>query len=227
MIRIDWKQDHQLFFSFSGIRYFGLITWPILVCSTILTCFIALLHYDTSTSYSIVLFLLTIHFECLILALVRQLTSIVGGSCVGYALVAPAFEYEFLFISTNSLINQSNHAKKQGQNNRTRKPWITTQLSLVKYLLWCFFSLIIRANNFKIRFSDWWYRNFIVMRHLLNCRSRDWDLDTHTSINTGLRYRYFVELFVIYAFTSNTRIVHLLISVIHSLSSCFLSFFFF
>ena len=83
-------------FLFSGIRYFGLITWPILVCSTILTCFIALLHYDTSTSYTIVLFLFTIHFECLILALVRQLTSIVGGSCVGYALVAPAFEYELL-----------------------------------------------------------------------------------------------------------------------------------
>ena len=57
------------------------------------------------------------------------------------------------------------------------------------------------------------------MRHILNCRSRDWDLDTKTSINTGLRYRYFVELFVMYAFTSNTsklhklfffRIVHLL-----------------
>lgn len=75
-----------------GIRYFGLITWPILVCSTLLTCFIALLHYDTCTRYSIILFLLTIHFECLILALVKQLTSIVGGSCVGYALVAPAFE---------------------------------------------------------------------------------------------------------------------------------------
>lgn len=75
-----------------GIRYFGLITWPILVCSTLLTCFISLLHYDTCTSYSIISFLVTIHFECLILALVRQLTSIVGGSCVGYALVAPAFE---------------------------------------------------------------------------------------------------------------------------------------
>ncbi|UJR25425.1 hypothetical protein I4U23_006772 [Adineta vaga] len=75
-----------------GIRYFGLITWPILVCSTLLTCFISLLHYDTCTKDSIVLFLLTIHFECLILALVKQLTSIVGGSCIGYALVAPAFE---------------------------------------------------------------------------------------------------------------------------------------
>ena len=75
-----------------GIRYFGLITWPILVCSTLLTFFIGLLHYDTCTPYSLALFLLTIHFECLILALVKQLTSIVGGSCVGYALVAPAFE---------------------------------------------------------------------------------------------------------------------------------------
>ncbi|CAF1396134.1 unnamed protein product [Adineta ricciae] len=75
-----------------GIRYFGLITWPILVCSTLLTCFISLLHYDTCTKDSVVLFLLTIHYECLILALVKQLTSIVGGSCVGYALVAPAFE---------------------------------------------------------------------------------------------------------------------------------------
>jgi hypothetical protein len=75
-----------------GIRYFGLITWPILVCSTLLTMFIGLLHYDTCTSYSLVVFLLTIHFECLLLALVKQLTSIVGGSCIGYALVAPAFE---------------------------------------------------------------------------------------------------------------------------------------
>ncbi|CAF1407213.1 unnamed protein product [Adineta ricciae] len=75
-----------------GIRYFGLITWPILVCSTLLTCFISLLHYDTCTKDSVVLFLLTIHYECLILALVKQLTSIVGGSCIGYALVAPAFE---------------------------------------------------------------------------------------------------------------------------------------
>jgi hypothetical protein len=82
----------RILFCNKGIRYFGLITWPILVCSTLLTCFIGLLHYDTCTSYSLVLFLLTIHFECLILALVKQLTSIVGGSCVGYALVAPAFE---------------------------------------------------------------------------------------------------------------------------------------
>ncbi|CAF1010197.1 unnamed protein product [Rotaria sordida] len=76
----------------NSIRYFGLIAWPILVCSTLLTSFIGILHYDTCTSYSIVLLLLTIHFECLILALVKQLTSIVGGSCIGYALVAPAFE---------------------------------------------------------------------------------------------------------------------------------------
>ncbi|CAF1555505.1 unnamed protein product [Rotaria magnacalcarata] len=75
-----------------GIRYFGLIAWPMLVCSTILTCFISLLHYDTCTTYSLVLFLLTIDFECLVLALVKQLTSIVGGSCVGYALVEPAVE---------------------------------------------------------------------------------------------------------------------------------------
>ncbi|CAF0759141.1 unnamed protein product [Adineta steineri] len=85
-----------------GIRYFGLITWPILVCSTLLTCFISLLHYDTCTNYSIVLFLLTIHFECLILALVKQLTSIVGGSCIGYALVAPAVE-----IRDNGLFSNS------------------------------------------------------------------------------------------------------------------------
>lgn len=75
-----------------GIRYFGLITWPILVCSTFFTLFLGLLHSDTCTQDSLVLLLFTVNFEFLLLALVKQFTSIVGGSCIAYALVAPAFE---------------------------------------------------------------------------------------------------------------------------------------
>ena len=98
MIQTNLDKDQQQIsflklLASKGIRYFGLITWPILVCSTILTLFLGLLHFDTCTSDSLILFILTVNFEFLLLALVKQLTSIVGGSCLGYALVAPAFEY--------------------------------------------------------------------------------------------------------------------------------------
>ncbi|CAF0727753.1 unnamed protein product [Didymodactylos carnosus] len=75
-----------------GIRYFGLITWPIIVCSTLLTLLLTILHYDTKTSTSLALFLIAITLECFILSFVKNLCSIVGGTCAGYALVAPAFD---------------------------------------------------------------------------------------------------------------------------------------
>ncbi|CAF2363513.1 unnamed protein product [Rotaria sp. Silwood2] len=90
-----------------GMRYFGLIAWPILVCSTLLTCFIGILHYDTCTAYSLALLLLTMHFECLILALVKQITSIVGGSCIAYALVAPAFDRNVQILSQQEAYDSS------------------------------------------------------------------------------------------------------------------------
>ena len=84
----DRKSMNRIMAS-KGIRHFSLISQR-LMCFTLMTTFILFgLGWETKTGYSIGMILMIVPIECVTLSLFWELGDNLGGTCIGYALIAP------------------------------------------------------------------------------------------------------------------------------------------
>lgn len=75
-----------------GLRHFSLISQR-LVCVTLLTSFLmGAIGWNTKTPTSFSLVLIVIPFETVVLSFLSEMGRVLGGACIGYALVAPSME---------------------------------------------------------------------------------------------------------------------------------------
>lgn len=73
-----------------GVRHFSLISQRLLAITLLSTIVLHLLTWTRKTSLSLGLFCTVLPIECATLSLLHELGSALGGTCIGYALVAPA-----------------------------------------------------------------------------------------------------------------------------------------
>ena len=84
----DRKSMNRIMAS-KGIRHFSLISHR-LMCFTLLTTFILFgIGWETKTGYSIGMILVIVPMECVTLSLFWEMGDNLGGTCIGYALIAP------------------------------------------------------------------------------------------------------------------------------------------
>lgn len=85
----DERRSMNRIMASKGIRHFSLISQR-LICLTLLTTILLLgVGWETKTSYSIGLLLIIIPLEAGTLSLFYELGDNLGGTCIGYALIAP------------------------------------------------------------------------------------------------------------------------------------------
>ncbi|GFN93438.1 transmembrane protein 168 [Plakobranchus ocellatus] len=72
-----------------GLRHFGLVTQRIMLFSLLLTLGVFILGFETRTSYSLALTFLVLPIEAATLSLFWELGDNIGGTCTGYAVIAP------------------------------------------------------------------------------------------------------------------------------------------
>ncbi|CAH1782885.1 unnamed protein product [Owenia fusiformis] len=73
-----------------GVRHFSLISQRLVFFTIVSTILVFVIGWTEKTSISVALFLMVLPIECVTLSLLWELGSILGGMCVGYALVAPS-----------------------------------------------------------------------------------------------------------------------------------------
>ncbi|XP_075257769.1 transmembrane protein 168-like isoform X3 [Convolutriloba macropyga] len=71
-----------------GMRYFCIISQRLVTMAVLTTVLLGIVAWQPNTTY-MSLFLIILPIECLTLSLLNELSCAVGGTCVGYALIAP------------------------------------------------------------------------------------------------------------------------------------------
>ncbi|WAR25458.1 TM168-like protein [Mya arenaria] len=72
-----------------GLRHFGLISQRLTLLALVTSLLLFGVGWETRTAYSVGLFLVVLPLEMASLSLFRELGDNLGGTCIGYALVAP------------------------------------------------------------------------------------------------------------------------------------------
>ncbi|XP_013395203.1 transmembrane protein 168-A [Lingula anatina] len=73
-----------------GVRHFALISQRLVMFTVLSSVIVAAVGFETRKGLTISLFLTILPLECMVLSLLLELGSVLGGTCVGYALVAPS-----------------------------------------------------------------------------------------------------------------------------------------
>lgn len=72
-----------------GVRHFSLIAQRLMSVTFISTVILTVIGWITKTATSLSLFFMIVPLEVAIMSLLWELGRVLGGTCAGYALVAP------------------------------------------------------------------------------------------------------------------------------------------
>ncbi|KAK3796721.1 hypothetical protein RRG08_037485 [Elysia crispata] len=86
---VDEERSFQRIMAAKGLRHFGLVTQRILLFSLLLTVGIFIISFETRTSYSLAFTFLVLPIEATTLSLFWEMGDNLGGTCTGYAVIAP------------------------------------------------------------------------------------------------------------------------------------------
>lgn len=84
----DRKSMNRIMAS-KGIRHFSLISQRLMCLTLLTTCMLFGIGWETKNGYSIGMILMIVPIECMTLSLFLELANNLGGTCIGYALIAP------------------------------------------------------------------------------------------------------------------------------------------
>lgn len=78
--------------SSNGMRYFGLIANCVSTVALASTLLVGIIAWETRTALSVALWSVVLPLEITVRALMKELASGLGGTCIGYALVVPTVQ---------------------------------------------------------------------------------------------------------------------------------------
>ena len=84
------QQNMRRIMAAKGVRHFGLITERLTLVTVVTTVVLAAVGWETKTALSMSLLFLVLPLELAVMSLLWELGSVLGGTCIGYAIVAPA-----------------------------------------------------------------------------------------------------------------------------------------
>lgn len=77
-----------------GVRHFSLISQRLVLMALLLTIGVAAIGWQTKSAVSLALLSVIVPCEIIVITLLWELSSSLGGTCIGYALVAPVFQHK-------------------------------------------------------------------------------------------------------------------------------------
>lgn len=99
-----------------GVRHFGLITERLTLVTFLTTVVLAAVGWETKTALSMSLLFVVLPLELSVMSLLWQLGSVLGGTCIGYAIVAPAVYHRpgdaITVLPTSAMQELSNRATR-------------------------------------------------------------------------------------------------------------------
>ena len=87
---LSGHQNMNCIMAARGVRHFGLITERLTLVTFLSTVVLAGVGWETKTALSMSLLFLVSPLELAVMSLLWELGSVLGGTCIGYAIVAPA-----------------------------------------------------------------------------------------------------------------------------------------
>ncbi|CAG5136275.1 unnamed protein product [Candidula unifasciata] len=85
----DERRSFNRIMAAKGLRYFGLVSQRIIFISFVTTVIIFLVGFETRTPYMLALVFLVLPVEAAIVSLFWEMGDKLGGTCIGYAVIAP------------------------------------------------------------------------------------------------------------------------------------------
>ena len=83
-----------------GVRHFSLISRRLVLVSLVTTILLGAIGWNTKTALSISFLCMVIPVECAVVSLLWELGTVLGGTCIGYAMVAPAVTIKYVEFKT-------------------------------------------------------------------------------------------------------------------------------
>ena len=96
-----------------GVRHFSLIAHRLSILTLVSTVILSAIGWETKTGVSLGLLLMVVPMEAAIQSLLRSLSCVLGGTCTGYAIVAPAINFRWvaLELQVSAVINMVNYIR--------------------------------------------------------------------------------------------------------------------
>uniref|UniRef100_A0A0B6YSN7 Transmembrane protein 168 n=1 Tax=Arion vulgaris TaxID=1028688 RepID=A0A0B6YSN7_9EUPU len=85
----DERRSFNRIMSAKGLRYFGLVSQRIIFLSLVTTIVVFAVGYETRTPYTLAMVFLVLPVEAAVVSLFWELGDNLGGTCTGYAVIAP------------------------------------------------------------------------------------------------------------------------------------------
>jgi hypothetical protein len=82
-----------------GLRYLSLISYSLVVISLVSTVILFIVGIRTRTGLTVSVVLVLLPVECTVISLMYQLSTQLGGTCVGYALISPVYSGRYTPIT--------------------------------------------------------------------------------------------------------------------------------
>lgn len=101
MLQVLWECHliYKSWFCFAGLRYFGLVSQRIIFLSLITTIIVLVIGFETRTPYTLAVAFLVLPVEAALVSLFWELGDNLGGTCTGYAIVAPVTALKWVIVS--------------------------------------------------------------------------------------------------------------------------------